>query len=217
MGYLNNQIITVDAILTKKGRELISDEDGSFRITQFALSDDEIDYTLYNPNHPSGSAYYGEAIERMPIIEAFPDERYIMKYKLVSLPLGTEKIIKISLGIEEIILEQGAEYKLTPDTLNYPQGESYYIVSISDGRLLEVFKGTGMELKAPSTRLISGRTKVITTEVSKSIKGLSFSMVASRRNIFKEGENSVTGTITVEGGNSGASKSIPITIKKYNK
>ena len=57
MGYLNNSVITVDAILTKKGRELLARNDGSFRITQFALSDDEIDYTLYNPTHPSGSAY----------------------------------------------------------------------------------------------------------------------------------------------------------------
>ena len=93
MGYLNNQIITVDAILTKKGRELLAKGDGSFNITQFALSDDEVDYTLYNPNHPSGSAYYGEAIENMPLLEAFPDETQMMKYKLVSLARGTSKIM----------------------------------------------------------------------------------------------------------------------------
>jgi len=78
MGYLNNTVITVDAILTKKGREALARNDGSFRITQFALSDDEIDYTLYNPNHPSGSAFYGEAIEGMPLLEAFPDDQQIM-------------------------------------------------------------------------------------------------------------------------------------------
>ena len=49
MGYLNNQIVTVDAILTKKGRELLAKGDGSFVIDRFALSDDEVDYTLYNP------------------------------------------------------------------------------------------------------------------------------------------------------------------------
>ena len=52
MGYLNNQVVTIDAILTKKGRELMAKGDGSFQITQFALSDDEIDYTLYEPAHP---------------------------------------------------------------------------------------------------------------------------------------------------------------------
>ena len=67
MGYLNNQVVTVDAILTTKGRELLAKNDGSFRITQFALADDEIDYTLYNPTHPSGSAFYGEAIQNMPL------------------------------------------------------------------------------------------------------------------------------------------------------
>ena len=91
MGYLNNQVVTVDAILTKKGRELLAKGDGSFNITQFALADDEIDYTLYNPNHPSGSAYYGEAIENMPLLEAFPDETQMMKYKLTTLDRGTDQ------------------------------------------------------------------------------------------------------------------------------
>ncbi len=87
MGYLNNQIITVDAILTKKGRELLAKNDGSFRITQFALSDDEIDYTLYNPTNPSGSAYYGQAIEGMPLLEAFSDEdlKSVYDHRLVLL------------------------------------------------------------------------------------------------------------------------------------
>ena len=92
MGYLNNSVITVDAILTTKGRELLAKNDGSFRITQFALADDEIDYTLYNPSHPSGSAYYGEAIDGMPLLVAFPEANQIMKYKLATLPRGTAKI-----------------------------------------------------------------------------------------------------------------------------
>ena len=54
MGYLSNSSVVVDAILTDKGRELLSQNNGSFQITQFSLSDDEVDYNLYNPNHPSG-------------------------------------------------------------------------------------------------------------------------------------------------------------------
>ena len=92
MGYLNNSVVTVDAILTKKGRELLPRGDGSFKITQFALADDEIDYTLYNPSHPSGSAFYGEAIENMPLLEALVDENQILRYKLVSLPKNTAKL-----------------------------------------------------------------------------------------------------------------------------
>ena len=77
MGYLDNSSVTVDAILTRRGRELLSRNDGSFRITQFALGDDEIDYTLYNENHPDGSQFFGEAIENLPLVEAFPDENNI--------------------------------------------------------------------------------------------------------------------------------------------
>ena len=66
MGYLNNVVITVDAILTDRGRELLARGDGSFKITQFALSDDEIDYSLYDPTDPSGSAFFGKKIENMP-------------------------------------------------------------------------------------------------------------------------------------------------------
>ena len=117
MGYLNNAVITVDAILTTKGRELLARNDGSFQITQFALGDDEIDYTLYNPNHPSGSAYYGEAIDNMPLLEAFPSELQIMKYKLTTLPRGTAKLPVLDLGYAAITLKQGAQLAITPQTV----------------------------------------------------------------------------------------------------
>ena len=104
MAYLNNQYVTIDAVLTKKGRELLARNDGSFQITQFALADDEIDYTLYNPNHPSGSAFYGEAIEAMPLLEAFVDETQMMKYKLVTLPRGTSKLPVLNLGYAAVSL-----------------------------------------------------------------------------------------------------------------
>ena len=52
MGYLDNSTITVDAILTKKGRELLARGRNEFQISQFALADDEVDYDLYNSEHP---------------------------------------------------------------------------------------------------------------------------------------------------------------------
>jgi len=92
MGYLNNSVITVDAILTKKGRELLAQGRGNFNITQFALSDDEVDYDLWNPSHPEGSDYFGAVIENMPITEAIPDETQSMKYKLITLEKSTVAI-----------------------------------------------------------------------------------------------------------------------------
>ena len=119
MSYLSSTSVVVDAILTKKGRELLAKNDGSFRITQFSLADDEIDYTLYNPNHPSGSAFYGEAIEAMPILQAYPNDQEIMRYKLITLPRGTAKIPVLDLGFTSITLKQGASLAITPQTLNY--------------------------------------------------------------------------------------------------
>ena len=101
MGYLDNTSITVDAILTKRGRELLSRNDGSFRITQFALGDDEVDYTLFNVNHPNGSQFSGEAIENMPLIEAIPDETNIMRHKLITLNRGTSKLPVVTANVSK--------------------------------------------------------------------------------------------------------------------
>src|SRR6056300_1236459 len=146
MGYLNNSVVTVDAILTKKGRELLARGDGSFKITQFALADDEIDYTLYNPDHASGSAFYGQAIENMPLLEAFPDETQVMKYKLTTLPRGTAKLPILDLGYNAIVIKQGASVAITPQTLNYLSQTSLiessgYTFTISDVRLFNTFNG----------------------------------------------------------------------------
>ena len=90
MGFLNNTNITVDAVLTKKGRELLAKGENQFNITKFALADDEVDYRLWDVTHPNGSDYYGNVIESMPLLEAFPDENHVMRYKLVTLPKSTQ-------------------------------------------------------------------------------------------------------------------------------
>ena len=169
MGYLDNSIVTVDAILTKKGRELLARGDGSFKITQFALADDEIDYTLYNPTHPSGSAFYGEAIENMPLLEAFPDETQIMKYKLTTLPRGTSKLPVLDIGFASITLKQGASIAITPQTLNYLGATSIfetdgYTATIADIRTLNTYTGVGINTDE-ADRLNQGTT--IGTNVSK--------------------------------------------------
>ena len=99
MGYLDNTSTTVDAILTKKGRELLARGGDEFKITKFALGDDEIDYGLFDVTHPNGTNSYGSAIENLPMLEAFPDENQIMRYKLVTLPKGTSKMPILELPI----------------------------------------------------------------------------------------------------------------------
>ena len=171
MGYLNNSIVTVDAILTTKGRQLLAQNDGSFRITQFALADDEVDYTLYNPTQPSGSAYYGEAIQNMPLLEAFPLETQVMKYKLVTLPRGTAKMPILDLGYSAIVIKQGANLAITPQTLNYTGGNQVetagYTFTISDVRLFNTFEGVGINTPAVTALNVTNATTTLGTSVSK--------------------------------------------------
>ena len=87
MGFLDNSgDIILDAVLTDTGRMRLARGDGSFKITKFALGDDEINYELYDKNHASGSAYYDLEVMQTPILEAFTDNAASMKSKLVSLP-----------------------------------------------------------------------------------------------------------------------------------
>lgn len=215
MGYLNNSIVTVDAILTKKGRELLAKNDGSFRITQFALADDEIDYTLYNPSHPSGSAFYGEAIENMPLLEAFPNETQIMKYKLVTLPRGTARLPILDLGSSAITIKQGANFSITPQTLNYlggNQSESQgYSFTISDVRLFGTFQGVGINTPAANT---ANTTTTIGTNVSKTVVGTTLNLRATTVNTLFGTNSSLSATLVVVGRDSGARLTIPVTVTK---
>jgi hypothetical protein len=218
MAILNPTVVTVDAVLTTKGRELLARNDGSFQITQFALSDDEIDYTLYNPNHPSGSAFYGEAIEAMPIIQAFPNDTQIMRYTLTTLPRGTSRLPVVSLGYNTITLKQGASLTITPQTLNYLGATSTfeangYVATIADIRLLSAFQGTGITTTAPTTELNTTTGAVL----SKSIVGTSFTLTGTTVNtLFGTSLTSLATTITVVGRDSGARITIPVNIQKVS-
>jgi len=218
MGYLNNQVVTVDAILTKKGRETLAKNDGSFRITQFALADDEIDYTLYNPTHPSGSAFYGEAIDNMPLLEAFPDESQIMKYKLATLPRGTAKLPVLDLGFSAITLKQGASLAITPQTLSYLGNAqtfetSGYSATVSDVRLFNTFTGVGINTDAANAANVNATT-TIGTNVSKTVIGTQINLRATTINTLFGANTQISTTITVVGLDSGARLTIPVTITK---
>jgi len=219
MAILNNTTVTVDAILTTKGRELLARNDGSFQITQFSLADDEIDYTLYNPLHPSGSAFYGEAIEAMPVIEAFPNESQIMRYKLVTLPRGTSRLPVINIGYSSITLKQGASLTITPQTLNYLGATSTfeangYIATIADSRLLSTFQGTGI---TTTTTGITDLNTTTGTVLSLSQIGTSFTITGTTINtLFGSTLTTLTTTITVIGRDSGARVTIPINIQKVS-
>jgi hypothetical protein len=200
MGYLNNNVVTVDAILTTKGRELLAKGDGSFNITSFALSDDEIDYTLYNPENPSGSAYYGEAIQNMPLLEAFPDETQMMKYKLVTLPRDTAKMPVVTAGVTVIKLKQTATYTVSPQTLNYlgnnsTSESSGYIFTVSDVRQFSTQNGVlGQGLGTREEQNLNATSMQTNgTNVSRTVIGTSCVLTATGVNtLYGQGGNAAT-------------------------
>ena len=213
MGYLDNTSITVDAILTKRGRELLARGDGSFNITQFALADDDIDYPLYNESHPNGSQYFGEAIENMPLLEAIPDENNIMIHKLVTLPRGTTKLPIITANVSKVQLSLGATTNVNPQTLNF-QGLSNvkepggYMATIADRRLLVSFEGVGGAAATTTARPFSN------SALSETIRGTSFSLTAINSTTLFGTNNKLLTTLTIEGVDSGARVTIPVEITK---
>jgi hypothetical protein len=214
MGYLDNSSITVDAILTKRGRELLARNDGSFKITQFALGDDEVDYTLFNENHPNGSQYSGEAIENMPLIEAFPDENNIMLHKLITLPRGTSKLPIVTANVSKITLTIGATTTINPTTMNFngsnnTQEPGGYIATIADRRLVTSFQGQGSTAKKYKTM-----RPFTSTKVSEAVMGSSISLTALNSTSLFGTNTKLLTTLTIEGVDSGARVTIPVEISK---
>tara|TARA_B100000902_G_scaffold352717_1_gene363644 strand:- start:729 stop:1355 length:627 start_codon:yes stop_codon:yes gene_type:complete len=134
MGFLNNTTVTVDAILTKKGRELLAQGTEAFNITKFALADDEVDYGLWDVTHPNGSDFYGAVIENMPLLEAIPDENHVMRYKLVSLQRNIQRMAVISVAQESTGITFGAlqsshsEHTIRPETSNIEDSTYTFIL-----------------------------------------------------------------------------------------
>ena len=218
MGYLNNTIVTVDAILTKKGRESLAQGNGSFNITQFALSDDEIDYTLYNPNHPSGSAYYGEAIENMPLLEAFPDETQIMKYKLTTATRGTYILPFIASVAGNYSMVQATSQTVTPTT---SRGGSLgnvaetYSFTLSDVRLYSTVNIVGAPSNQPSTVNVAQTIAAsLGTNVSRTYIGTGVTLTATSTNVLFGNSTSINSLLIIQGNTSGTRLQVPITITK---
>tara|TARA_R110000868_G_scaffold113342_2_gene304277 strand:+ start:377 stop:1000 length:624 start_codon:yes stop_codon:yes gene_type:complete len=203
MGYLDNTSITVDAILTKKGRQKLASGQ-SLSISKFALGDDEIDYTLYEPAHPKGSAYYDSAIKAIPIMEASPDETQVLRYKLVTLPKGTTQIPVVSLGISAVgVYQDEGQVALSPTTS--PQGNTNagYTVVLADQRAgtLSVTQGASA---AGSVPVFLGEEITTTAQV---VSGLAFTFTPNPALT-----TNVSSTVTVYGNETGGSQTIPVTI-----
>ena len=203
MAYLDNSTITVDAILTKKGREKLAAGQG-LNITKFALGDDEVDYTLYEPAHPKGSIYYDAAIRAIPITEASPDETQVLKYKLVTLPKGTKKIPKVEFGVPNISVNQtSGQVALSPTTSPSGNSQAGYTVVLSNKNAGSVI-GEGAGAGSGTVPVFLGDEITTTAAVE---TGLTFTFIPNP-NIT----TTIKTTLTVYGNETGGSQTIPVTV-----
>lgn len=210
MGYLDNSSVTVDAILTLKGRELLAKGGNSFNITQFAVGDDEIDYSLWNPDHPLGTAYYGTIIENMPITEAVPDETQALKYKLITLPKQTTNIPVVTVGNTSITLAApGDSTIIAPNTSNFKGGNATlgYTAILSDSSIADIQVTRALQNSVlPTTPRFIGDNE---DAQSVAVAGFEFRIVAKTQLIEDK-----TATITVIANETGGSVTINLTVKQ---
>ena len=179
MGFLDNSSVTVDAILTKRGREILS-EGGDLNIVKFALSDEEVDYTLYDVTHPNGTDSYGSVIENMSLLEATPNRTNFRRF-LVDQSLAGAKVNVDSLNYTNV--DTNSNISINPATIGAPAEQySFYIentnvVKFANASDSSVLTSSSVTLVAQSinpaattTVTITGLTSGITNVVTISVK-----------------------------------------------
>lgn len=207
MSYIDNQTITVDAVLTQKGRQLLA-QNGNLNITSFALADDEIDYTLYQPNHPNGSAYYDIALRNTPVFEPLTDETQVMKYKLVTLNQGVTSIPVITIAQDKILVTK--DY--TGDIIISPSTNPAYNLQAGYTAILGN-KNVGILIVQQTNAINSVSNTVPTFAGDINIASAQVVVGNSFRFVPNSGLNKTTTTnLTIIGNESGGSTSIEVTI-----
>jgi hypothetical protein len=207
MAYLDNKSIVVDATITKKGRELLA-KNGSLKITSFALSDDEIDYGLYNEN-ASSEELKDIALINTPIFEPNTDETQVMKFKLVTLDEGTTFIPTVSIAQESISISSTYTGRIilspstSPSNYNVNGGYTAILGNTKVGTL-----SVTVEAQLSSTvGTITSFAGDTSSESSQAIVGLEFSFIPSLKL-----SRTTTTTLTIIGNESGGGVTIPVTV-----
>lgn len=212
MGYINNSVVSVEAILTKKGRELFS-KGGNTRIVKYAVSDDGVDYRLWDESHPNGSDQYGSAIENLPMLEATPDETQLMKYKLITLPKSTTRIPLISVGFSAIVLNgEGDIVTITPTTRFSQEDTAGYTATLhnSNYAYLQVVSGVQGSPVVPT----NPNAFLTDEQLNQSISVIGFSFKIISKDVSPYTGSSITTNITITGNQTGARITVPVTVYK---
>jgi hypothetical protein len=207
MGFINNTSYILNAVLTKKGKEYLSKSSGNFNITKFALSDDEIDYTLWDEAHPLGTDYYGAVLESTPMLEPNVDPEVVMKYKLITLPEGTLSLPYIS-NMSQLTLEhklrsvyndegwQMTDFTFNPSTIGAEgsfSGEKYSWL-VLNSNVIDIKAGAIPENSSFSSMPVTGVTYGEESgRLSKKVVGQKATVQAKQMTFNRETSIIVTG------------------------
>jgi len=147
MSFLDkSQAIFVDAVLTDRGRQLLSKGD-NLNIVKFALSDDGVDYAMFNVTDTRGPDYFDSAILGMPVLEAFTrtaaateDGTSSTMKTLLTSELNQSRFEQEITGLPEVLNLEGAlsNIVLSPETLNLGGNENYTI-TLSDSSFVDLY------------------------------------------------------------------------------
>lgn len=205
MSYLNNSTVVVDAVLTKKGREILASQ-GGLNISSYALSDDEIDYRLYQPDHPQGSAFYDLAVKNIPVMESFTDETQVLKFKLVTLASGVSSIPVISLGQTSINVSSDfrGEVVIVPSTNPVFNTTLGYTAVLGDKNVGTI---VGEQLETAISATIPSFIGDVTSTTAQVALGIRFRFIPN-----SSLSATTTTRLTVIGNESGGAISIPVTV-----
>lgn len=217
MGYLDNTSVTVDAVLTKLGRQRLAE--GNLNITKFALSDDEVNYALYDTSHNLGTAFYGQAIERMPVLEAFTNDTQALTNKLVTLPKNTQILPVVTTAQSAISLTNpGQSVVISPQTLNIAGANSggyTFTLGNTDIVKMQLDGSTGTDVTGAAVSLTGGGIQAAGyvpprtgNQLSGTVNGMSIKLTA-----YSITQTQST-TLTVTGLTTGGTVTIPITISR---
>lgn len=194
----DSSTVVVDAVLTKKGRELLAMGKEYFKISKYAFADDEVDYALWDPDNVNGSNYYGLKIENLPLMEASTNGTLSMRNKLITLNKDQTRV-SILTGLNSALsLNGGQSATLTPGTNSGVDDQSGYTITLFDSTAasIEASGIAGYEGLVSSTGVVTSLTAV----------GKSFRIIAKNQASDK------TTTIAIEGNESGATFIITLTI-----
>lgn len=207
MAYLDNQQVTVDAILTQRGRELLA-QNGNLNITSFALADDEIDYTLYDPTNPGGSAYFDVALRNTPVFEPLTDETQMLKYKLVTLNQGVTSIPVITIAQSNISVPSNytGNIVISPSTAPQYNVTAGYTAILGNKNVGTLVVQQANSLNTPSN-IVPSFIGNINTASSQVVIGNVFLFIPNSSLTV-----TTTTNLTIVGNESGGSVSVEVTV-----